>query len=479
MTHRPLLTALLILLAFGLQAQLPGVIKESPKDKKLAPVLYGPTTDAIYVDGKVIYGIGKQRYGQVVTWPDGGSPQVTQLIQPGTDAPSGFNALTLINNRICAVYDGYDRETGKLTLILCEYNSDMQPIGEPLALGHIPLDPKSYMNGTISLAVAHSRNKEYTLLYFDRIQSGGIKLGFYWVVDNDLQLVWSGGYQLPVQSSGSDTQTRIMDNGHVFVKVAAVELGEGDVKQRKDGSAATKRQQSARKNVATFYEMYGETFNKWSPDELGGDDVSWDFDFVDINGNVMMVGNKIMGQGKDESMAWVLFRVDEGFSPTLIASGPMEIEGMGKRIGHVTNAELDDKGHVYLGTRMQNGVAMVKIDHRNGTTAWAKLLAWMSPEFTYRDGHLYSLMMAHPGMVDRAVAGQRINWLATRFVTIEQPAAMVLEEDGSSRCSPVVSNKQFKNYNGWRLSFPLYEQCGCAVGNSWTKTVLVRVDFTL
>lgn len=313
MTRKPLIAVLAICAATATSAQ-------RPKSPVRTGVLITPKFASYPYDGRE-YGCGdgivaavwntKKDDFKLMTVGPKGEKQVRDLplaVERNVHRP--VNAVAVIGGKPCVFYDRWDKKTGVVSLFAQRYAMpSLESDGPELSLGDMPLDPKSYDGSRLTFDIKKSPDGKQTLLMFDRIQAGGIKLALCWVLDNELNIAWKGGYQLPVQAAESQSDYWIMDNGYVYYTVKAVNLDEKDLKEKKDGTTAVKKNQSVVKHGSTtWFELHGETFNQWS----GGHDQNLP-DMMPIQaGNHLLFAGIEAREDKRGSDSWVLYDAGEG-----------------------------------------------------------------------------------------------------------------------------------------------------------------------
>lgn len=218
----------------------------------------------------------------------------------------------------------WDKETGHVDLRLQTFNrADAQPVSASVPVGMIPLDRKSYKGSALSIKAFPSPDSSKTLLYFDEIQSQGIKLAMCWVVDREGDPIWNGAYRLPVQALGSKTTITFTDGGQVLVEVSAVLLDEDNTREKKDGTMQAKVDQYyANRLSTTVYVMHGDEFLSWDGRIPGDADASY-LKVVDTPDGLRFLASVQKGKRKDAACEWVLGKLDAGFKPEVLATGSL------------------------------------------------------------------------------------------------------------------------------------------------------------
>ncbi|MEO5585992.1 MAG: hypothetical protein ABIQ75_11090, partial [Flavobacteriales bacterium] len=145
--------------------------------------------------------LGKNEYVGYI-FPKNGQAMSTPVDLPDEKGRTSFSGFGMLGNTPCVVYNTWDKKSGDVTLFAQGYtSSSFAPIGQAVKLGAIPLS-KSYQGSALNIRTTPSPDGSKMLFLFDDLQMGGIKLALCWVVDSELNLLWSGQYRIPMQSHG-------------------------------------------------------------------------------------------------------------------------------------------------------------------------------------------------------------------------------------------------------------------------------------
>lgn len=405
--------------------------------------------------------------------PDG-KAESKELALPHQRKHSAFSAFTLIGGKPCVVYNTWDKKTGVLQLSLQAYSPELEPEGAPVAMGSIPLNHKTYDGSAIWLRAERSADGTKTVIYFDEIQQGEIKIGMYWVVGEDRDLLWSGAYRIPVAAVGSETKTWVANNGHVYVRVTAIGLEDLKVKEKKDGTPALRVQLAPwRKMKTAWYEMFGKTFNKWEPDTQDGQ-VNWDLSFANHGSTNLLAGMRTTGSRNEITSEWVVFHLEDGLHPTMAAQGPARQAP--NEAGKKPNAMVDEAGNVYVSMLYVEGTYLARID-KGGGLAWEKMLAWQEPHFFLYKGQVFSLGAISKQRVVDVLDGKPFKTDRSYPNQPELPMGMAVSPgDGQVKPIPLMPKDENRNYASWNLSPATIVDCGrLAILSNKTKG-FVSVD---
>ncbi|MEO7080604.1 MAG: hypothetical protein ABIY71_03715 [Flavobacteriales bacterium] len=313
---------------------------------------------------------GKNEYVGYI-FPKNG-PAVSRVVElPDQKAHISFSAFCLMGNTPCVVYNTWEKETGLVTLFAQAYTAaDFTPEGAPVKLGEIPLS-RSYQGSAIDVRTTPSPDGSKMLFLFDDIQQGGIKYALCWVTDRDLNPLWSGQYQIPVQSRGSKTTSYLMDDGRAYMSVRGVSLNEENVKEKKDGSVEAKTKAAYWKHSEeNWYSMFGEEFHQWdcTVPELRGV-----FEGTPLmrNGQVVMAGLMLpeVKKGEQAKGTYVLLSIKEGFTPEVIKSGAARSSS-----SKGVRAMEGENGNIFLAVFQEKEMTMLKLD-ATGELQWERTSA--------------------------------------------------------------------------------------------------------
>lgn len=256
----------------------------------------------------------------------------------------------------------WDKSTGIVDLVHQLYNSESRTYEGPrVKLGTIPLDPKSYKGNDLRLQKYASPDGSKVLLYFDGIQSQGIKLAMCWVVDTEGEPIWSGYYRLPVQALGAETTTHFNDAGQVLVEVTAIVLDEENTHEKRDGTLKAEVEKNYwKKTSTTAYLLFGEQFRTWDGN-LKNDAETTYMKLLDTPKGWCFVAGTRTGKRKDATHTWVLGSLDSELNPEVVATGPLNAP--------LEKVLYEDGSAFYLLSMQDDGLAVVEMD-QVGTIAW-------------------------------------------------------------------------------------------------------------
>jgi hypothetical protein len=391
-----------------------------------------------------------------------------------------LNAVAMIGGKPCVLYDRWDKGTGVVSLVLQRYSLPLlEEEGPEVNIGEIPLSP-SYDGGRLHFKVRHSPDGEKTLLFFDNIKQGGIMLALCWVVDNDLNILWNGVYRIPAQSRDSQSESWLMNNGHVYLLAKALALEEGDLKESGSGAPQLKKERvSFNKNTYAWYELYGETFNHWEGAAKQNDLCP------------LQVGNRVYFAGLEyaandtwhiKDAQWVVYDAhEEGLEPKRLAQGRLN----GKRVTYYGGDEgrtkvwatTDNQGNIYIAQIVKGGTEMLKLN-ADAHVEWEKLLNWDNALFFPRGDELHSYLYLDNGHGKKAVAGESFHSRGITEQAFRRPYWMSLNQEGNSRVVAVLPEDEKMEIENYDV-LDVMRDCGCYIYRSKTKPKgLARVDLS-
>lgn len=319
-----------ILLPCATIAQQPGTARELnivPTEKKLD---FG--WPSVYMGKARVFGTPRSTgEGSTVveyTIPLDGSGQVEKRLLPQPSKFEGEIGSTSFNaddNSYRSVLHIWDKQTGRVDLRLQEFSrADAKPMGAFIPIGTVPLDPKSYKGSPLTFKRFFSPDSSKALLYFDDIQSGGIKLAMCWVVDKDGEPLWNGAYRIPVQALGAETTVAFTNKGQVLVEVSAVVLDEDNTREKKDGTVQAKVEKYyTNKTSTTLYLLHGDDFLSWDS-RISNDAETTYIKAVDTPNGWRFLASVQKGKKKAATHEWVLGSLDAAFNPEVLAKGTLE-----------------------------------------------------------------------------------------------------------------------------------------------------------
>ncbi|MBS1583909.1 MAG: hypothetical protein JST66_17055 [Bacteroidetes bacterium] len=416
--------------------------------------------------------------GYVFPPKDEGPAVATPLVLPKEQKNhNNLNAFFVSGGSPWIIYDDWDKATGEVHLFAQRYTtSSFTPDEGPIPLGVIPLDARSYDGAHLHIEVIPSPDRTKMLFLFDDIQSGGIKLAMCWVTDTDLNVLWKGAYRIPVQAMGSYSSAFLLDNGHAYMRVHAVVLNGDNVKEKKDGSVAVKTETHVSKySRDTWYELHGETFQKWDA-KVPGMPGNFIGQPVMAEGSVVMNGvlsSDEEGRKRDKHLIWVQARMSEAFVPEPIASGRSILEA---EEVEVCAAQRTPSGATYVHAFTAGHLYLFKIgtDH---TLEWEHEAPWGSNEAYVQGEHLLMPILGLQGDLKDAQAGKKWSdhpYTGTGYI----PMIMIWDPSGAHTVQGLlpdgVGRSGLRAYSG---HFDTIDACGCFVDHSQEKEHpgLVRV----
>ena len=269
-----------------------------------------------------------------------------------------YSAFCVVGNTPCVVYTNRDKKTAEVSLFLQAFNSSsFAPEGAPMKLGDLPLT-KAYDGSTIRVSALPSPDRSKMLFLCEDIAQGGVKLAMCWVLDKDLNPVWSSQYRIPKLAYGSFTQSYFMDDGRLYMKVFGLNLTEELVKEQKDGSFVPRSNQEPgewKNRSSDWYSMQGDAFHTWDfsvpglPGTFSGTPVMQD-------GQVVMVGMMAQKGGPEDEGTYVLLGMGDDLTPHVIKSGKTSF-----RYGAIT-AMTSEAGNIYIALGRVDEMHMIKLN---------------------------------------------------------------------------------------------------------------------
>lgn len=392
-----------------------------------------------------------------------------------------LNTVAMIGGKPCVLYDRWDKETGAVSLAMQRYSLPLlEEEGPEVAIGEIPLSPKSYRGWRLHFEVRHSPDGKKTLLFYDKIEQGGIKLAMCWVLDNDLNILWNGVYRIPVQARDSQSECWLMNNGHVYLLMKALALDEGDLKESETGAPQLKKERvSYNKNTYAWYELHGETFNRWEGAAEQND--LWP----------LQVGMRVYFAGLEydagdiwhvKDATWVVYDADEsGLDPKRLAKGRLNGESPRWYYGDPGRskswATTDNQGNIYISQIVKGGTAMLKLN-ADAKVEWEKLLNWDNALFFPRGDQLNSYLYLENGQGRKAIAGEPFHGRGTVGQPYRRPYLMNLNRDGTSRTVAILPEDEKVEIYTYD-AMDVMRDCGCFVYQSNTKPKgLARINLS-
>jgi hypothetical protein len=220
------------------------------------------------------------------------------------------------------VIQSWDKKSGRVTIYMQRLApKDLSAAGPLMEVGVIPLDPKTYEGRTLGISTLISADSTKRALYFDGIQSGGVKLALCWVFDENDEPVWKGGYRIPVQAVGAETEAFLTNAGEVVVKVTAVVLDEDNTKETKDGQVKVKVENVwYKKRKDTYYLIEGERFIGWDG-RLEGDITATDLKVAQGANGLEFLAAYQKGERKEATYEYVYGTMSAGFKPNVTNKG--------------------------------------------------------------------------------------------------------------------------------------------------------------
>lgn len=221
------------------------------------------------------------------------------------------------------VLQSWDKGSGRVTVYMQRRApEDLSAAGPLIEVGVIPLDPRSYEGRWLNMRTLISADSTKRALYFDGIQSGGVKLALCWVFDENDAPLWNGGYRIPVQAVGAETDAFLTNAGEVVVMVTAIMLDEDNTKEKKDGQVEVKVEKVwYNKRKDTYFLLNGDRFLSWDG-QLEGDIKAGNVKVAQgANGlEFLAVYNK--GDRKDATFEFAYGTMSAEFEPDVMNRGP-------------------------------------------------------------------------------------------------------------------------------------------------------------
>jgi hypothetical protein len=413
----------------------------------------------------------KYEYAGYVFPKEGEGPAVVRPVTlPEQKNHDTFNSFCLVGGRPCVVFNAWDKETGVVTIMAQRYTEEFLPEGTAVELGKIPLEAKTYGGARLRIKDYASPDKSKTLFLFDDVQTGGIKQAMCWVVDSELELLWSGAYRLPVAANGGWSTAWVMNNGDVLMRVNAVVLDEDNTKEKKDGTKEVKNSTANDKRSSTFYRLHGET------------SVMWDGELPSLNGSFQgtptMIGERVLLGGylkpddsKSKARTWVVLEMDGKMTPTIRATGSTS------RQEPITYGKLESgPDRTYLILDHDGFVTVLKLDG-DMKAEWEHSSPWEGVRAYVFEDNLYMPALGRNSNWKDVQDGKKweedayaasgfwpmlLRWDATGKSSLQR----LLPEDVNSARQRI-----------WGADFDSIGTCGCYVDRSYEKAHpgLVRV----
>lgn len=260
------------------------------------------------------------------------------------------------------VMQSWDKRSGKVKIHMQRLApEDLSAAGPLIEVGVIPLDPKSYDGQTLAIRTLISADSTKRALYFDGIQSGGVKLALCWVFNEKDSPEWQGGYRIPVQAVGAETDAFLTNAGEVVVSVTAIVLDEDNTKEKKDGEVEVKVQKLwYNKRKDTFYLIHGERFLSWDG-RLPGDLMAQNLKVAQGRNALEFLAVYPKDDQKNASVEYAYGEMSADFTPNVINTGPAP--GMFSELHHAP-------GVGFTGACLNDDILTVMRFKGDGTLAW-------------------------------------------------------------------------------------------------------------
>jgi len=137
---------------------------------------------------------------------DGGEQEEIRLLEMAVPGVVIATEMITGNERSRLLIQSWNKGTGEVAIFVQPLEQDdLRPSGTLTKVGVVPLDPRSYKGDPLGLRFVASPERSKNLVYFDGIQSGGIKLAMCWVLDDEDGPIWDAAYRIPVQAFGANT----------------------------------------------------------------------------------------------------------------------------------------------------------------------------------------------------------------------------------------------------------------------------------
>lgn len=392
-----------------------------------------------------------------------------------------LNGVAMIGGKPCVFYDRWDKETGEIQFFMQHHGfPGLELEGVERKLGEVKVDPKKYDGETFGLRIAKSPNKKFTLvMYNGALEEEGKKewqqgkLIVCWVFDEELNVAWSGSYQLPVLEWNSSARSWIMDNGHVYLRVNG-ESSEG--KQAQDAPPPVQGRGIYKNHQLMYFELHDKTMNQWR--DVPVDEANL-LEAVQVGGRVFLAGVQGTRGKSDGPSSWVLYDAGErGLDPVLVKKDFLEdvtvnslIPDEGRTHVGVTS---DQSGNIIISRLVEGGTRVLKVSAR-GDVIWSELLPWDNALFAALGNSLVSYRWLEGSAMKQALDGQL--WSEPKFATGRggRPVVLVLDENG--RHSVMEMLPQSEKTNQWHIpASRILSECGCFLYQG-KDLRLKRVDF--
>lgn len=361
---------------------------------------------------------------------DGGTQEEIRLPEPTAPGEVIASYLTTKSERLRLLIQSWDKATGEVTIFIQPYEADgLRPSGPLTKVGVVPLDRGSYNGRPLGLWYFDSPDGSKNLVYFDGIQSGGIKLAMCWVIDDEGESVWHAAYRIPVQAYGAQTTVSFTNLGAVIVEVEAVLLDERNTVENRDGEMKAKVDKTFYgKTDQTFFLLSGDVFLNWDGTLPGSAETKL-YKVVSGPDGLYFLASTVEGK-KDEVNEWVFGRMDNFFKPEVIATGKLSAPFV-----KILN---DSKSGPYGICRDREDIAVLKFG-LDGT------LQWMHEAPLSRDSYTNDFQIA----ADRLV--YCYSWSPGSIKNLTEGSAAKLDLNAYIRIPTVISWK-----DGNRAILPLY-----------------------
>lgn len=395
---------------------------------------------------------------------------------PGREMHYNLNRFTIVGERPCLVYDIWEKSSGKVTFFAQRFTTAFEPDGPAVELGQIALDPKTYSGFPLKLEAIHSADRSKVLFLFTDIKLQGVKLAFCWVMDAELELIWRGAYRLPVIAKNSSTEAYMRNDGHVFVRLRALELNEETATEKKDGTVKviSKSGDYWRNNLSEkWFELYGETFNEWKGD-LPGFGNSFSGSIIPEGDRLLMAGFAYREDEKDPIPQWVILEMGPDLTPNILSTGPTEFKKKDLKGSVLTSSD----GGIFL-HGLTNGEAFVVRFNNELEKAWERRSSWGYTYFHPSKAYVFNdrLLLPTIGSSSNLAELETGDKWSTKVLGRYFPMLLSWDVEGSRTARTLMDKGERNVTESYSSNFDTFGSCGCYIDMSYDKKVkgMVRV----
>jgi hypothetical protein len=332
---------------------------------------------------------------------DQGPPIAKLIDRPNIEGEVENGPFFFFNDHPWGIFQSWKKESGSLSLFAQKFGAtSLAPEGDPIGIGEVPLDPKSYKGTPLYVRTLVSPDSSKLLFYFDEIQSQGIKLAMCWVVDEEIRPIWSGMYKIPVQAYGAKSSVNFFDDGQVTLSIEAIVLNDANTREKSDGSEAAKVDKSyLNETSSTVYVMHDKTFRMWDGALSGGK--ASIMQLMNIDGEWRFLAFRRSGKGKDANTEWVFGTMDNDLHPTEVSKG--------KAVSTLAQILLN-RSSSFLFSCYTEDATQVGCVNANGALEWEHVAPLRTfPELKVIEGRLVGYFEGSEETLDDLLAGKSAN----------------------------------------------------------------------